>query len=187
MEHNKFNQDYVDGLSGPKAWFTKFCNTFGIVNAALGAGVAAGYWDGQPTYRTQFADVALDCNATFVGCTSAFTTGFGIRTVRAYVWLKNYRRGSSTGFHAHMGPVFQLQVATGTGAFGVEVSSTGTCVIDTKWMARATAAYLLSGIVPDNLAYAAARLVCFPQSAALSNTLTDTASFDCNIDATPGS
>lgn len=183
MERNKFNQNYVDGLSGPKAWFTKFCNTFGIVNNALGAGNASGYWDGQPTYRTQFADVAVDAAATYVGCTSAFTTGFGVRAVRAYVWMKNYRRGIATFTGQFAGMTFELQVATGTGAFTVISATTGTPVIDMRTFPRATCAMLLHGIVPDNQAIAAARLAMFPTS----NNLTDTASFDCNIDAVPGS
>ena len=188
MEHNKYTQDHVDGLSGPKAWFTKFCNTFGIVNNALGAGNAAGYWDGHPGYRTQFADVALDGAATFVGCTSAFTTGFGVRAVRAYVWLKNYRRGVATAASAYKGMRMELQVAIGVSTFTALSTTTGTAVIDVRDLPRATCAMLLSGIIPNNEQVSAARLAVYPTvNAAGTVELTDTASFDCNIDAVPGS
>ena len=185
MEHNKYTQDHVDGLSGPKAWFTKFCNTFGIVDAALGAGIASGYWDGHPGYRQKFADNAVVGNATFVGCTTAFTTGFGVRAVRAQVWLKNYLMGVSTSNMPTVGMFWQLQVATGTGAFGTYQASTGTSVIDCRFAARATSTLLLSGITPDNQAIAAARIAIFPSSANFA--ITDSASFDCCIDAVPGS
>ena len=183
MEKNKYNQDYVDGLSGPKAWFSKFCSTFNIVNAALGAGIAAGYWDGQPSYRAQFADNALSGAATFVGCTSAFSTGAEVRAVRAYIWLKSYRFGTSasTGF-GDVGFRFQLQVAAGVAGFNATSSTTGTGVIDLKHAARATSALMLVGIVPANETISAARIAVFPGSV---GSITDTASFDCNIDAVP--
>ena len=180
METNKYNQDYVDGLSGPKAWFSKFCSTFNIVSSAVGAGIASGYWDGQPTYRAQFADNALSGAATFVGCTSAFATGAEVRAVRAYVWLKNYRFGVATS--SGDGFRFELQVAAGVAGFNARSSTTGTGVIDVKIAARATSAFLLTGIVPANEAISAARIAVFPS---VLTGITDTASFDCNIDAVP--
>ena len=186
MEHNKYNQDYVDGLSGPNTWFTKFCSTFGIVNAALGAGSASGYWDGQPSYRTQFADNALDAAATFVGCTAAFSTGFQVRNVRAYIWMKNYIRNSATFGTEYRGMFFQLQVATGTAAFNAMSANTGTPIIDCRFAGRATSALMLVGVVPDNQNIAAARICVYPErSIGGAAALTDTASFDCNIDAAP--
>src|SRR3990167_3777834 len=172
---SKWLQQYVDGLSGPLK--EKFCNTFDIVDAALGAGSASGYWDGHPGYRTQFNNVALTAAATFVGCTSAFSTGFLVRNVRAYIWMKNYLRGVATlGYNSvHEGMLFHLEVATGTGAFTTLYAGTGTPVIDMRYAARATSALLLNGVVPDNQNIAAARIAVYPTV----NQLTDTASFDC--------
>lgn len=183
MDMNKMIHKVVDGLSEPLALRGKFCNTFNIVDAALGAGVAAGYWDGQPRYRAQFADNALSGAATFVGCTAAFSTGAEVRAVRAYIWLKSYIRGTSvsTGF-GDVGYRFQLQVAAGVAGFNAYSSTTGTGVIDLKHAARATSALMLCGIVPANETISAARIAVFPGSV---GSITDTASFDCNIDAVP--
>lgn len=183
MDMNKMINKIVDGLSEPLALKSKFCNTFNIVDAALGAGIASGYWDGQPRYRAQFADNALTGGATFVGCTAAFSTGNEVRAVRAYVWLKNYRFGVATPVNGlNMGFRFELQVAAGVAGFNARSSTTGTGIIDVRTAARATSALLLNGIVPANETISAARIAVFPESA---NSLTDTASFDCNIDAVP--
>lgn len=169
------------GLSGPVG--KSFCNTFGIVDAALGASASFGRWDGCPSNRRQFADSALNAAATFVGCTSAFlTTGFAVRNVRATIWMKNYIRGVATlaSGNIHQGMFFQLQVATGVSDFTAFAAGTGTSVIDARYAARATSTLILTGVVPNNENVAVARIAVFPTP----NALTDTASFDCNIDAT---
>src|SRR3990167_293822 len=177
MDMNKMIQKVGDGLFEPLALKEKFCNTFNIVDAALGAGVAAGYWDGQPTYRAQFADNALDGAATFVGCTSAFSTGFDVRAVRAYIWLKSYRFGVTTEIAGlNQGFRFELQVAAGVAGFNTRSATTGTGVIDLKTASRATSAMMLVGIVPANETISAARIAVFPASV---GAITDTASFDC--------
>lgn len=167
--------DMIDGLSRPVR--EKFCQTFGIVNAAMGAAIAGDTWDGVPSYRNQIADSDLNGAATFVGCTSVFTTGFGVRAVRAYVWLKNYKMGVASG-----GMIFQLQVATSSGAFNATGASTGTSIIAAYQAMRATSAFYMNGVCPDNLAYAYARIAVFPNPNGTAST--DTASFDCMIDAT---
>ena len=157
---------------------------FNIANAALGASVATGYWDGQPTYRSQFTDNDLVGTATFAGCTSAFSTGFPVRAVRAVIWLKNYRLISAT--NAQMGFRLQLQVAAGVAGFTTYTTTTNTGVIDMREFPRATSCMTLSGFVPESgVNYSAARIVFFPNSA-VSGALGDAASFDCNIDAVPG-
>lgn len=167
--------DMIDGLSGRVR--EKFCSTFGIVNAAIGASIAGDTWDGLPGNRNQFADNALVGTTTFAGCTCAFVAP--VRAVRAYVWCKNYILGQNTGGLAGM--TIWLEVATGAGAFGVGLvnASTGTSVIASYTIPRATNAFMINGVVPDNLAYQAARLVMQPTTS-----IADACSFDCNIDAT---
>ena len=171
---NRFT-DLLNGLSRPVR--ERFCSTFGIVNAAVGAAIAGDTWDGVPSYRNQFADNDLNGAATFVGCTSVFSTGFGVRAVRALIWMKNYKTGVASG-----GMIFQLQVATSSSAFSATGSSTGTSVIAQYQAARATSCLMMNGVTPDNLPYAYARIAVFPVPFGTAST--DTASFDCNIDAT---
>ncbi len=172
---SQFLKDLLAGLSGPV--LEKFCSTFNIVNAAIGAAIAGDTWDGCPSFRNQFADNALDGAATFVGCTSQFATGSPVRAVRAFIWMKNFKPGVASG-----GFIFQLQVATGVGQFTATSASTGTPVIGVYLTARATSAFYLNGVTPDNHPYSMARIAMFPNPNGTANT--DTASFDCNIDAT---
>ena len=156
--------------------------TFGIVANAVGASQAGDQWDGLPANRNQFADQALNANATFAGCTSAFAAG--VRVVRAYINMKNYQIGVSTNTNGRLGALFELQVATGAGgwAAGANQATTGTTVIAVGQTVRATSAFYMNGIIPDNgLTYAAARIVVMPLPGNFA--ITDTASFDCNIDA----
>ena len=161
---------------------------FNIANGALGASVATGYWDGQPTYRTQFTDNALVATATFAGCTSAFSTGFPVRAVRAVIWLKNYRLIAATNIGDVPGFKVQLQVAEGVAGFSAYATTTNTGVIDMREFPRATSCMTLSGFVPETgVNYSAARIVCFPQfTFGAATPMQDAASFDCNIDAVPG-
>lgn len=166
-------KDLLDGLSRPMR--DKFCNVFGIVNASIGAAIAGDTWDGVPGNRNQFADQALAGNATYVGCTCAFVAP--VTAVRAYVWMKNFKSGVASG-----GFVFQLQAAATSGAFSASGATTGTAVIALYQTARATSSFYINGVLPGDQNYQAARLTVFPVPNGTANT--DTASFDCNIDAT---
>lgn len=176
----------VDGLSGPLS--EKFCSVFGIADAACGVGIAQGYWDGQPTYRTRFTDNAIVGTATFVGCTAAFSTGSPVRAVRAIVWLKNYRLLTTAGpASTGVTPGFkvQLQVAEGVAGFSTTGTTTNTGVIAQVEFPRATSCMTLTGFVPESgVNYSAARLAFFPYTGM--SVLSDAASFDANIDAVPG-
>lgn len=166
-------KDLLDGLSRPIR--DKFCSTFGIVNASIGASIAGDSWDGVPGNRNQFADNALAGNATFTGCTCAFVAP--VTAIRAYVWMKNFKSGVASG-----GFIFQLQAATNAAGFNATSATTGTAVIALYQTARATSSFYINGVLPGDQNYTAARLCVFPVPNGTANT--DTASFDCNIDAT---
>jgi hypothetical protein len=174
MRH--FVTDLLNGLSKPVR--ERFCSTFGISNAAIGASIAGDTWDGVPGNRSQSADNALVGTTTFAGCTAAFVAP--VRAVRAYVWCKNYILGQNTGGLAGM--TVWLQVATSIGAFGTGLMNpaTGTSVIASYTIPRATNAFIMNGVTPEAaFDYKACRIVMQPTTS-----IADACSFDCNIDAT---